>query len=210
MTSKQIIDTILEDLDISKYAFTKSLNVPPQRIIDITTGKVKRLSADTIDKIIEQYPQYNRQWLMTGEGEPTNQEKASWANSGTPYYNVDFSCGYDVMENCQQITPDGYVLLPFLKDADCLINASGRSMYPLISEGDIIAIKRVNNIDNILFGEVYAIVTDDYRTIKRIRKSDKDGFFKLVPENKDYDEQDVAKESILAIFRILRAIKNID
>lgn len=49
-------------------------------------------------------------------------------------------------------------------------NLTGHSMEPEISNGDVIALKEVKSpIEYLPAGEIYGIITDDYRTVKRIR-----------------------------------------
>ena len=45
-----------------------------QRILDIQNGKVKNISAEVASRIIDAYPQFNIEWLLTGEGEMLNSE----------------------------------------------------------------------------------------------------------------------------------------
>ena len=83
-------------------------------------------------------------------------------------------------------------------------------MSPLIDPGDVIALKKIEDWQvNILYGEVYALVTEQYRTVKRIRKSEIDGCIRLVPENPDYDPQDIPVTSVIAIFQVLGCAKKL-
>ena len=158
-------------------------------------------------------PKYNLKWLITGEGDMIKETESKYpcAVKEIPYYAVDFMGGFDLVYNAEANTPDGVARLPQFSGADCLVDVSGKSMEPLISPGDCIAIKRLDNWREMyLPGEVYAIVTNEYRTIKRVRKSDKGkDWLKLVPENPDYDAQDIRAESVLAMFTVLGAVKKI-
>jgi SOS-response transcriptional repressor LexA len=129
---------------------------------------------------------------------------------GVPYFDVDFTMGFDLIENDQTINPEYHIDFPQYNSADCWVNATGKSMSPLIDHGDKIALKRVIDwTDNILYGEIYAIVTDDYRTIKKVRRSLKgDEYLRFIPENiADYDEQDVHKQTIQSVYRVLGCAK---
>lgn len=132
---------------------------------------------------------------------------------GKPYYNVDFLGGFDIILNDQTINPEYLINFKKYEDADCWCNISGHSMEPLISNGDIIAIKQLNDWrEFLLSGEVYGIVTKDMRTIKVVTSSDKgDDYLKLIPVNKsdEYQPQDIPKKLITHVFQVLGCMKKL-
>ena len=132
---------------------------------------------------------------------------------GNPYYNVDFLGGFDIILNDQTINPEYLIDFKKYADADCWCNISGHSMEPLISNGDIIAIKQINDWrEFLLYGEAYGIVTNDMRTVKIVTKSDKgDDYIHLIPVNKsgEYQPQDLPKKLITHVFRVLGCMKKL-
>lgn len=76
---------------------------------------------------------------------------------------------------------------------------------------DIIALKKINDLNAyILYGEIYGIITDEYRTIKKVRVSKKgEEYLRLVPVNDAYDEQDIPKSIVRSVFQILGCAKRI-
>jgi transcriptional regulator with XRE-family HTH domain len=145
-------------------------------------------------------------------GAPTEPDTYSTNRKGVgvPYFDVDFTLGFDLIENDQTINPEYHIDFLQYNKADCWVNVTGKSMAPLIDHGDKIALKRVFDwTDNILYGEVYAVVTDDYRTIKKIRRSLKgDDYLRFVPENTaEFDEQDVHKQTIRGVYHVLGCAK---
>lgn len=78
-------------------------------------------------------------------------------------------------------------------------------MSPLISNGDLIALKECT-LENIKYGEVYAVVMEDLRTIKKIRRSFSDENLRFIPINPDYDEQEYHKSRIIRVFEVLGSI----
>lgn len=207
---------------VSKYCEFRNIAISKfEQLSGLSNGYFnnikKRPSSEKIESIHRTFPDLNTAWLLTGEGEmlkpvETNAVSESdaryYSGKGAPYYNVDFTANFSLMQNDQTTVPDGMVSLPQFKGADCWVNVSGKSMEPTISSGDMIALRKVENwTENILYGEVYAIVTEQYRTIKRIRKSEDPDMVRLVPDNTEYDAQDIRKESIIAVFRVLGAAK---
>jgi len=125
---------------------------------------------------------------------------------GRPYYNVDFRLGFDIMTNDQTVNPDYMIDFPPYNDVDCWVNAHGDSMAPTISSGDIVALKRIDDISYLINGEIYAIVTSNgLRTIKRIR--DNGTTFTLMADNKEVGNQDIPKELVTHAYLVRGTIK---
>lgn len=173
------------------------------------------IGSDTVLKIVDKFPELNIDWLITGKGsmlksaEPTpaiNQEY-----KGAPYYNVDFIGGFDLVSNDQTTIPDYYIdYPPYNKDGVMWCNVTGHSMEPEINHGDTIAIKELKDWRTYLpFGEVYGIVTTEHRTIKRVSKSDKEGFMRLIPTNSspEFAAQDIPLTIVMKVFQVLGSVK---
>lgn len=79
-------------------------------------------------------------------------------------------------------------------------------MADKINSGDIIALKETS-VESILYGEIYAIVLDDIRTIKILRKSSDPNKLRFIPINKEYDEQEFEKHRIQRIYAVLGSIR---
>ncbi len=144
--------------------------------------------------------------------EETPTAKISYT-TGRPYYNVDFIEGFDLVTNDQTINPEYNIdFAPYNKDGVVWCNITGNSMEPLISNGDIIALKPLQDWNSFMeYGKTYAIVTtNNIRTVKKIRKgSDKDHLL-LIPENlKECDEQEIYKSMIKHIFLVIGCMKKL-
>lgn len=177
------------------------------------TSMRKGFGIDKLNNVLNAYPELSRDWLLYGEGEmiKTDTQDKYQLVSGRPYYNVDFECGFDELINDQTIIP-AYTISypPYNKEGVIWCNATGQSMIPEINPGDIIAIQEIINWkDYITYGETYAIITaNNLRTIKKIRKGSTNNTLLLVPINQDgYDKQEINKEQILRIYRVLAVIK---
>ncbi|MFI3262085.1 MAG: S24 family peptidase [Rikenellaceae bacterium] len=174
------------------------------------------INLDKLQNISEELSCYSN-WLLYGEGElsksvtETTRYSINNEYKGVPYYDVDFIGGFDLVENDQTINPIYHIDFPDYNRADCWVNITGHSMAPEISNGDIIALRKLEDWNTyILYGEIYAIITDEYRTVKRVRKSSKgDNYLKIVPSNKDYDEQDIPKSVILHMYQVLGSARKL-
>lgn len=69
MTS-DIINKLLIYSKLNAKSFSEKIGLErPQAIYDILKGKTKSISLAMQDKILSVFPELNRTWLMTGEGE---------------------------------------------------------------------------------------------------------------------------------------------
>jgi len=201
MTGKSVKDRLLN----SGYVLAdvaKEMGVIPQTLNsllqanDIKTGVLENI-AKAINKSIY--------FFFESDGELSNSVNLT---SGVPYYDVDFCGGFDLVLNDQTYLPSGYINLPQYDKADSWANITGHSMEPLISNGDIIALRKIKDWQTyILYGEIYGIMTDEWRTIKRVRKAQNPEYILLEPINKEYDEQEIPKSIIRGVWQVLGSVK---
>ena len=205
------IDNIIRKVNLNAAQFAKSIGVHPTQIYDLQTGKTKSISQSMADKILAVYPCFNRLWLLTGEGSMCTKEEPTPEisyTSGTPYYDEDFLLGFEDIGTPTSENPDFLVRMPGYEKATLWCNASGHSMEPEINNGDIIALQRVEDFSFLPYGEVYGfITTNGLRTIKRLGHSDTPGCYRLIPTNKEYDEQDIPINKIALVYRVMGAMK---
>lgn len=217
MKTPEIISKLLNDTGLKASQFAKSVGLVPTQIYDLQTGKTKKISPDVAEKILNTYPQYQKTWLLTGETPVIKDnskeiEPVISLNNGTPYYNVDFLGGFDMIFNDQTINPEYYIQFKPYEKATCWCNITGHSMEPEINSGDIIALRRIEDFSFIPYGEIYAIVTkNDMRTVKRIGPSDNPDNYTLIPTNKspEYGVQELPKAMIIAIFEVMGCMKRL-
>lgn len=218
MEGKEIIALILSDLGIKAPTFAKSIGLKYQRILDIQTGKTQKVSAAVADAIIETYPQYNRSWLITGDGErlkdttSTAGQLSKNMSRGVPYYNIDFLGGFDLIFNDSSTVPEYLIDFREFNRATCWCNITGHSMEPEINHGDIIALREIPDFSFIPYGEIYAIVTTTgMRTVKRIGPSSNPDCYSLIPTNKspEYGVQEIPKSVICRMYEVLGCMKKI-
>ena len=83
---------------------------------------------------------------------------------------------------------------------------TGHSMEPKINHGDVIALKDCT-LNDVQYGEIYAVVLDTIRTVKILRKSQDPNKLRFVPINtKDYDEQEFDKSRVIKLYEVLGSI----
>lgn len=211
------ISTIVEKFGNGKNTvFASLIGVSEANVRNYKNGVMPK--ADFLEKIARSFD-ININWLLTGEGnmlssESEKEEKLPSVNQtyeGAPYFNVDFIGGFDLIVNDQTVNPDFYINYPpYNQPGVVWCNLTGHSMEPEISNGDIIALREVATpIQYLPAGEIYGIVTEEYRTVKRIRLSQKEGFVRLIPSNKseEFCEQEIPISMILKVYAVLGSIR---
>lgn len=208
----RIKNLVLESgLTIPKFAEKVGFKTP-QAVRELIKGRTKTLSYEAADKILVAYPNVSKNWLLTGEGEMYNPElpvepEISYTE-GTPYYDVDFECGFDELYRPGAQNPEYLIRMPGYEKATLWCNATGHSMDPEISNGDIIALQLIEDFSFLPYGNIYAIITtNDMRTVKRLGRSDQPGCYRLIPTNPDYDAQDIPISKIYKVYRVLGSMK---
>lgn len=181
------------------------------------------IQAKWLSIIVENYPRYSTGWLLTGAGSMLKDDSngiqtADEANSstlpttsmnpsvGTPYYDVDFIGGFDEVFNSQVNIPATNIVIRGFEKASLWCNVTGHSMEPKINHGDIIALRQCT-LNDIQYGEIYAVVLDTIRTIKILRRSPDSDKLRFIPINtNDYDEQEFDKSRIINVFEVIGSI----
>lgn len=230
-SKKDRLYEVMDALKLSDYrVYTDVPEITKNMMVKLRNGETKDASSKILEPFCKYYKQVNPSYILIGEGSmflansennvpsvidapPVDNAPVISYSKGKPYFNVDFLGGFDIIINDQTINPEYLVDFKKYEDADCWCNISGHSMDPLISNGDIIAIKQLYDWrEFLLYGEVYGIITKEMRTIKVVTKSPKgDDYLHLVPVNKseEYQPQDLPKKLITHVFRVLGCMKKL-
>lgn len=187
-------------------------------------AKKTGFSADSLEKIASYCTDLDITWLITGEGsmyknadiniDPEREEKlvnveeikpmpTLTGRRGALVYDIDATCG--VMSRPMDFAVErviGVVDLPEIKESSPIIRANGDSMEPVIFDGDRIVVREVINKSSLFYGQIYLIITEEYRMIKYIRKcaEDEDNYVILRSKNKEYDDIKLHRGEIQKLF----------
>lgn len=203
---KQNISLYLAKKGVSDYVYYKESGTTRGIL-----GQNNGISEENISRFLAYAPDINHEWLLTGKGNMLKEEGKEDAFApvvsydpkvGQPYYDVDFLGGFSEVYNSQVSLPEHNIIVPGFDRAKLWCNVTGHSMEPKINHGDIIAL-RPCTLDDILYGEIYAVVLDTIRTIKIIRKGSSPKVLRYIPVNEKYDEQEFEIERIIKVYEVV-------
>lgn len=218
MCSSSIINCLLKDIGIKPGTFAKKVGITPTQVYDLQSGKIKKISENIVDKIREIYPEYNKVWLMTGEGkmksnpeiqedvnldEIANDEYTTWLlpQSAMGGSLSGFASDGVVLRNCEK------VISP-IKGVDFAISVYGESMAPEYPSGSRVLIKKINPDVFIDWGKVYVLDTSNGVIIKEVIVSPKEGCIRCHSINPDpkYADFDVPMDEVYGMYRVLMCL----
>lgn len=221
-------------LSIPKFAEYVGFKTP-QTVRELIKGNTKTLSDSVQYRIISAYPEINREWLMSGNGDMFNKREAEHRNEildpvietrtgrhkshMIPFYDAESTGGFEgrVSSSNVKVSLKGYINAGDWFDGreTAAIRHYGDSMteYP---NGCILAVREVLNINLLVPGRNYVIETDEYRITKRVQKGTESGTIALYSSNQEkyedgrliYEPFEIDMHDIRRVFTVLGYIVN--
>lgn len=176
--------------------------------VDTRNGKYPTPSIDILT-LISNKLDVSLLWLQNGEGPMLKSDNTSAVekNDGIPYYNLDVTASiaesfHDMPEMAQY-----YIDYPPLNDCTAAFPVFGDSMLPDFCAGEVVLVREITNVDSMLWGEPYLVITnamcDNLRTIKNVYLSEDKQSFVLRATNPKYaGDTIVARNNVLKIFLV--------
>lgn len=216
MTGQEIINKVLNELDLKAPTFAENIGVKYQRIFDLQKGKVKKVSSDVANSIINKYNQFSLSWLLTGEGEMLNEEsRTSIMDEETrePFktYLLPMSAmgGPLTGFTSSAMLKDCEAIISPIENVDFAISVYGESMAPEYPSGSRVLIKKINPNIFIDWGKTYVLDTPNGVIIKEIHEcKDKPGYIRCHSINPDpkFSDFDVPLNEVYGIYRVLMCL----
>ena len=161
----------------------------------------------------------NAEWLLTGKGAMQTHEidiihKPRYRDVGSdviPIYDINAAANLQTLfaNNKQNVL--GEIKIPNAPACDGAIYVRGDSMYPLVKSGDMVSFKMLNNIDNIVSGEMYVVDFDmdgdEFLVIKYVQWEEKNVTLRLVSYNEHHQDMFIPVGAVRAIALIKIVIR---
>lgn len=214
------IKELIKEMGISQNEFASRIGTDCSNFSKQINGKLA-ISRVLTNKIIVELG-ISKEWLLEGKGEKYKSLIAansktitlpsdainSVANEGAKVYDIDVTAGpseRSLIFSSEQVI--GSINVPFINPKNYIVKVSGDSMSPIINNGDMLAIREVKNLNLIFWGQIYVVLLDDYRMVKYIRKHEKPDLVILKSANHDYDDIEIPRNEIRALFVVENIIR---
>ena len=207
---------------IKRYIESKKISVSSfERAAGLSNGYLNQLrncpSATRLERIASAFPDLNKDWLLTGEGDMIIGQRNE--TTGIPFMGeAEMVAAGDLAGFGQPITPaqvTDNIILPALhfKPGDFAVSVRGRSMVDTehpelsINDGAIVCLRPWNE-SFIRWGEIYCLFTTSGYAVKKLQPSDKDDCLMCVSSNEGegYMPYNVSKADILGIAKVTAVI----
>lgn len=107
------------------------------------------------------------------------------------------------------------VRVPGYEDCNFGMYVYGHSMYPTVENGSLVLCKKVMDKGVILWGELYVVITGDYRMVKRLQRAVKETRIICVSDNEElrrnndkrYEPMEVERDKIRNLYLVKGIIK---
>lgn len=196
---------LAELLGYTKSSFSQILN-----------GKVP-LSDKFLDKICSLDNNINKVWILENKGEmlKSNNNTPAVAEpqlpSGVPMLPFDAFAGIGTdVEGVNLDTIEERYVVPLFDGMkmDFMISVRGSSMYPKYNSGDVVACRMVQELLFVQWNKVYVLDTISQGVIiKRLKKSDKEGFVICKSDNEQYEPFEIPMSDIRTIALVVGVIR---
>lgn len=206
MDKSLILNKIKCEFGIKTNAeFARVLGISPQNL----SNWYKRNTFDE-NLILRKFTNVDEHWLLTGEGEMLKSDRVTSApasNKNIPFYDIDVTASIAESFNDTPEIPQYYIDFPPLNDCTAAFPVYGESMEPDFFAGEVVLVKEITNVDSMLWGEPYLVITnancDNLRTIKNVYLSEDRTKFILRATNPRYaGDTIIPRDDVLKIFLV--------
>lgn len=215
---------LMQSSQLSQAAFARRIGLDPSNVSKYLCERLP-INDTLLNRIIVNMG-VSPSWLKNGIGLPyekrltihpagnadiqTESATQSRNQEAIPLYDIDVAAG----TACHQrmFTEEnlrGHLYLPELNPNWVAVRAKGDSMQPIIGNGAYICLLPVNEKDNIIWGDIYVVVTEKRRVVKYVRRNDDPSQITLKSANPEYDPIEIPLDNIIALYPV-KAIVNLN
>lgn len=207
------IKLLIQGKESSAKRFAENIGFNASTLNAYLRGERQRLNSDLLVRILNTYDDVSADWLLMGRGEWSRDIESNTVSKsetiGIPLYDVAAAAGYGSFDS--MISDDNLIdryVVPDLGCVDWMIHVQGESMVPTYESGDIIACKMLHNLQEVHWGNIYVVASQDKGlVVKRLFSSQTEEAILAVSDNEAFHPFDIRKEDILGIASVVGSVR---
>ena len=193
---------------MTQAEFAEKLEVSTATVASVENGS-REAPKGLMKSLVTKF-NVDARWLLTGEGNPDTEPASLQITpqggeeaAGIPFYDIDVMAHIAESLDLKEETPAGVLSIPGFKDCIACFPVYGSSMEPKISNGDVIAVSQAVTCDQILWGEIYLVITNAWRVVKTVHPGKTKEYIILRSINPAYaGDTNVKKEDLRALYLV--------
>lgn len=193
----QRVEAVIKWANMSTNYFARYIGLARgENLYQIKRGN-NGISLDVADRIVAKFPQVDKLWLLTGEGQMFADEKLRGVQ--IPFYNLDVE---QAISHLAHLEAESSLVVPQVGDCDLAMCYMGRAMGAALPPGALVLLKAVDR-DAIIPGAEYVIVSRKIVTLRIIRAADGEHMLRLVAGDRDnYDDIILSASDIKSVYKV--------
>ena len=217
-TVRERIIEVLDKKNISINQLSKNIGVVQTTLNRQLNGFCK-VSQGTINSILAYFGDISPDWLILGIGEMYKEDQNNTDNAETHNYKPSatlpllpfeviggFPAGDNdgaMIDQCERYSVPDFIQ----RGAQFLVRVSGSSMYPKYSNGDILAVRRLEDVTFFQWGKVYVLDTSQGAIIKRVFPGEDNNIKCHSDNSNNYPDFEVSREDIRGVGIVVGCIR---
>ncbi len=191
------IEAVIKWANMSTNYFARHIGLARgENLYQIKRGN-NGISLDVADRIVSKFPEVDKLWLLTGEGQMFAEPKLRGVQ--IPFYDADVEQG---IAHLDKIEAEGDLVVPPVGECDLAMRYSGRAMGDAVPPGTVVLLKAVDR-DEIIPGGEYVIVCRKIVTLRIVRAADVPGKVRLVAgDRENYDDIMLDVSDIVSVYKV--------
>jgi hypothetical protein len=204
LTEWQRLEQVVKWAGLSVNSFGREIGLSRSE----TLYQIKRgnngISRDLAETICRRYPQISKGWIMAGEGQMLL-DGLILKISRVPFFDSDVE---ECVLRLGELEPAGEIMLPMFDGCDFAAVYYGRAMSGDVESGSIVVLKK-SELDGVLPGEIYLVVSERFVVLRRVRQASDDAMLCLeTSASQGCESFEIPRESVGSIYRLVGVVNS--
>ncbi|MBR5464595.1 MAG: hypothetical protein IKU77_02225 [Alistipes sp.] len=155
------------------------------------------ISLNLAERIVKHFPEINKLWLLTGDGEMI--AGAMHSSLEVPFYRVDAE---RAIRQVAQLEPECMLGLPLAEKCDLAMVYSDAAMGRQLPAGTIVFLREVAP-DALIPGKEYLVCSAKFDALRVVRTAEQPDWVRLVAgDRKNYDDMLLLRSEIERVYAV--------